>query len=142
MTYDPVQEERTRREEAAARVKIKREARKEENLANKPNRGYLLRKIEEAEYALKIAQANLKYYDRIEAEESIIAKENFKEQRKEAIKNFNKAYKETISELANADLGPGKMSREENDAQSRLVSAYLRLEEFDGEITEEDEYSL
>lgn len=56
-----------------------------------------------------------------------------------AIRDYNKQLVVTAAALKDADPRPGKMTKEQEQAQIDLVSAYIRLEDIEGEFSEADE---
>jgi len=130
---DPNEEARERQEAARERIKVKRQVREE----RKEYREVLA-------HSLELAKKALEAYDR-ETEELL---ERFpriqaaREERKEAIREYNDAIDEGSEIINAADPRPGKMGRDAELAQDRIVSAYLVLEDFHGEITEMDEHNM
>lgn len=128
---NPNEKARERQEAARERLKVKKQIREE----RKEYRNVLV-------HSLELAKKAVEAYDE-ETEELI---ERFpriqaaREERKAAIREYNDAIDDGAVIINAADPRPGKMGREAEIAQDRIVSAFLALD--CDEITEFDEHDM
>lgn len=128
MIIDPNEAARARQEAARERIKVKKKIRED----RKEYRDVLA-------HSLDLAKAAVETYDKetMELLERFPRIQAAREERKAAVNEYNAAIEEGAAVIMAADPRPGKMGREAEQAQERIITAHLDL---DDEFTELDEY--
>ena len=126
---DPNEAANERQEAARERIKVKKKIRED----RKAYREVLVHSLELAKKAVETYDNEtmelLERFPRIQAA---------REERRAAVKEYDNAMREGAAIINAADPRPGKMGYEAEQAQERIMTAFLELEE----VTELDEHNM